>query len=247
MASSCEMYARRAMAELERDDWTGPEANAEAAEALRRLGVGAYAAGELGRSGLSSRFEVFVTKKIGRFMDTDEALIAAHVKRGDETSALVTAEWHASGPYLGWGRPYATNAVTLMKYGRAIEARDQARVALSAGPWWTLDDSGQLMTRMQTLSGYAGRSAADARRTLDGADVDASGAPAEEGGRPPTKEELAVKRATAAMEAVAWGDRADVGWEDVRETVAEAYDEAGLRALSEHVLAPLREFKRSSY
>ena len=243
LASSCELYVRRAMAELEREDG-GLGASAEAAEALSRLGVGAYEAGELARSGLSSRFEVFVTKKIGRFMDADEALIAAHVKRGDETSALVTAEWHASGPYLGWARPYATNAATLMRYGRSIEARDQARVALSAGPWWTIGESGELMSRMQTLSGYAGRSAEDARRTLDGADVDASGAPVEEGGKPPTKEELAVKRATAAMEAVAWGDRADLGWADVRETVAEAYDEAGLRALSDYVLAPLRAVKR---
>ncbi|OUS48638.1 hypothetical protein BE221DRAFT_69071 [Ostreococcus tauri] len=97
------------------------------------------------------------------------------------------------------------------------------------------------MREMQRLSGFAGRSAVDVRRTLDGGDIDASGAPMEEGGQPPTKEELAIRRATAAMEAVSWGECGDKGWASVREVVAEAYAEAGLQNLSEYVLAPLRQ------
>ena len=61
------------------------------------------------------------------------------------------------------------------------------------------------------------------------------------GGEPaPTREETALRRAMDAMDAVAWGERGET-WASVRERVAEALDEAGLRALSAHVLAPLRE------
>ena len=91
---------------------------------------------------------------------------------------------------------------------------------------------------MQTLSGYAGRSAADVRRTLDGGDVDMTGN-ADDGQPPPTKEDLALKSATEALDTVAWGGER-VGWDSVRETVAERLDEAGLAELSRHVLAPLR-------
>ena len=108
----------------------------------------------------------------GRGRKADRATRA----RGDVTSALVTAEWCADGPYRGWSRPHAVHAATLARFGRAAEARDQARVALSVGPWWTMGEDGAMMTRMQTLSGYAGRSAADVRRTLEGGDVDAGGA-----------------------------------------------------------------------
>jgi hypothetical protein len=51
---------------------------------------------------------------------------------------------------------------------------------------------------------------------------------------------MALKRAMDAMDAVAWGERGET-WASVRERVAESLDEAGLRALSAHVLAPLRE------
>ncbi|CEF98216.1 unnamed product [Ostreococcus tauri] len=238
LASTAKTYARRVLAEIDRDGLNDDAG----VRALREIvGEEYYVAGELAKSGLASRFEVFATKRIERFMDADEALIEAHVKRNDEISALVTAEWHAGGPYEGWARPHAINARTLARYGRSIEARDQARVALSAGPWWTIDEDGELMREMQRLSGFAGRSAVDARRTLDGGDIDASGAPMEEGGQPPTKEELAIRRATAAMEAVSWGECGDKGWASVREVVAEAYAEAGLQNLSEYVLAPLRQ------
>ena len=198
----------------------------------------AYAPGELTNSPYARRVEAFLTRRVARFVDADEALIERHLERGDETSALVTAEWCADGPYGGWSRPHAVNAATLARCGRATEARDQARVALSVAPWWTMGEDGTMMAEMQRLSGYAGRSAADVRRTLEGGD--AVGGDASGGEPAPTKEEMALKRAMDAMDAVAWG-RDGEDWASVRERVAEALDEAGLRALSAHVLAPLRE------
>jgi hypothetical protein len=226
---------RRALAEDERAHGVGGGA---ATAACGSDALDAYAPGELTNSPYATRVEAFLTRRVGRFLDADERLIERHVERGDVTSALVTAEWCADGPYAGWSRPHAVHAATLARFGRAAEARDQARVALSVGPWWTMGEDGAMMTQMQTLSGYAGRSAADVRRTLEGGDVDAGGA---RGGEPaPTREETALKRAMDAMDAVAWGERGET-WASVRERVAESLDEAGLRALSAHVLAPLRE------
>ena len=226
---------RRALAEDERAHGVGGGA---ATAACGSDALDAYAPGELTNSPYATRVEAFLTRRVGRFLDADERLIERHVERGDVTSALVTAEWCADGPYAGWSRPHAVHAATLARFGRAAEARDQARVALSVGPWWTMGEDGAMMRQMQTLSGYAGRSAADVRRTLEGGDVDAGGA---SGGEPaPTREETALKRAMDAMDAVAWGERGET-WASVRERVAESLDEAGLRALSAHVLAPLRE------
>ena len=237
LASNATMFVRRRLAEDEDRFGLGGGA------ASRAAGVGAldaYAPGEFQSSPFKHRMEVFLTKNVGRFMDVDEALIAWHVDKKDETSALVTAEWYADGPYGGWARPYAVNAQTLMMHGRAIEARDQARVALSAGPWWTMGADEALLDSMKTLSGYAGQSAADVRRTLDGGDVPVGGASGNvDNGEPaPTKEQLAVKRAMAVLDAVAWGE--GEGWTGSRETVAECLDEAGLRDMSEFVLDGLR-------
>ena len=235
LAPSATAMLRRALAEDERAHGVGGGA---ATAACGSDALDAYAPGELTNSPYATRVEAFLTRRVGRFLDADERLIERHVERGDVTSALVTAEWCADGPYAGWSRPHAVHAATLARFGRAAEARDQARVALSVGPWWTMGEDGAMMTQMQTLSGYAGRSAADVRRTLEGGDVDAGGA---RGGEPaPTREETALKRAMDAMDAVAWGERGET-WASVRERVAESLDEAGLRALSAHVLAPLRE------
>lgn len=235
LAPSATAMLRRALAEDERAHGVGGGA---ATAACGSDALDAYAPGELTNSPYATRVEAFLTRRVGRFLDADERLIERHAARGDVTSALVTAEWCADGPYAGWSRPHAVHAATLARFGRAAEARDQARVALSVGPWWTMGEDGAMMTQMQTLSGYAGRSAADVRRTLEGGDVDAGGA---SGGEPaPTREETALKRAMDAMDAVAWGERGET-WASVRERVAESLDEAGLRALSAHVLAPLRE------
>lgn len=235
LAPSATAMLRRALAEDERAHGVGGGA---ATAACGSDALDAYAPGELTNSPYATRVEAFLTRRVGRFLDADERLIERHVERGDVTSALVTAEWCADGPYRGWSRPHAVHAATLARFGRAAEARDQARVALSVGPWWTMGECGAMMTRMQTLSGYAGRSAADVRRTLEGGDVDAGGA--REGEPAPTREETALKRAMDAMDAVAWGERGET-WASVRERVAESLDEAGMRALSAHVLAPLRE------
>ena len=97
LASSATLYVRRALAE--------DEGNTAWAAARRWRGGGdamdAYAPGELASSPFRDRVEVFLTKNVGRFMDVDESLIARHVEREDETSALVTAEWYANGPYAG--------------------------------------------------------------------------------------------------------------------------------------------------
>ena len=235
LAPSATAMLRRALAEDERRHGVGGGA---VTAACGVDALDAYAPGELTNSPYARRVEAFLTRRVARFVDADEALIERHLERGDETSALVTAEWCADGPYGGWSRPHAVNAATLARCGRATEARDQARVALSVAPWWTMGEDGTMMAEMQRLSGYAGRSAADVRRTLEGGD--AVGGDASGGEPAPTKEEMALKRAMDAMDAVAWG-RDGEDWASVRERVAEALDEAGLRALSAHVLAPLRE------
>ena len=96
---------------------------------------------------------------------------------------------------------------------------------------------GAMLTGMRRLGGNAGRGAGDVGGTRGGGDVDAGGARGEPA---PTREETALERAMDAMDGVAWRERGGT-WASVRERVAESLDEAGLRALSAHVLAPLRE------
>ena len=236
IASSARAYVARALVEEAhaRKGERGDVARACEAFAVSEPSV-AKRAREVFAKNPSARIDAFLTTEVERFMDVDEMLIARHVGRGDEASALVAAEWHADGPYRGWARPHGVYAKTLEAYGRGAEARDRARIALSAGAWWTMGANGTLLDEMKTMSGYAGRSAEDARRTLDGADV----AGVERGEAPLTKEALALKRAMATLDAVAWGEIN--GWMDSRERVAEALADAGLRQVSEFVLHGLRE------
>ena len=182
LASSATLYVRRALAE--------DEGNTAWAAARRRQACGggamdAYAPGELASSPFRDRVEVFLTKNVGRFMDVDESLIARHVEREDETSALVAAGGTPTDR-TRWARPHGVNADTLMRYGRAVERGTGARGSEFGT---VVDHRGRrcaVGAHADAEPDTAGRSGGRVRRTLDGGDVDMTGN-ADDGQPPPTR------------------------------------------------------------
>ena len=84
------MLAPRALAE-EDAAAGGPGSVAEAAG---EAGRGLYARGAYADSGLPST-DAYLTRRAGMFPDVVERLALEHLGRGDQLSALITAEWCA--------------------------------------------------------------------------------------------------------------------------------------------------------
>ncbi|EPS58539.1 hypothetical protein M569_16274, partial [Genlisea aurea] len=96
-----------------------------------------YSHGDFAASQISN-LNTYILKKVGVFPDILENKIKQHFEKGDDVSALVTAEFYTKKDHFpGFGRPFVFNAEVLLKVGRGLEARDSARVALKS-PWWTL-------------------------------------------------------------------------------------------------------------
>ena len=102
-----------------------------------------------------------------------ERLLASHLSKGDEMSALITGEWYMRRNHFpGWARPYEHVARIYEKLGRAEEARDCSRVALSL-PWWTLGGGFGAAAELAGLP----RDGAGARGALEAAERGAGGLP----------------------------------------------------------------------
>lgn len=245
------------------------------AGAAGAAGRAMYTRGELAASSMPDRPEVFILRNVGKFPDDMEAMALRHLRGVEKgatpsdsavTSALVTAEWYANDrAFEGWAGPQAFNARMLRAMGRADEARDAARVALSTASCWdTVGTERGGVKEMVAVAGLdAGMGARELREMLEtggeahkaaaaamagripGADSggDGEGPTAGEGiGGKETKETTRMRAASAALDAAALGSEADVAqdsgesWEDAREEVGSAYEEAGLAGLAAFVL-----------
>lgn len=181
----------------------------------------------------------FLLLKVGPFPDLYREMARRHLERGSEDAALVACE-RANDLFKGWGTAYAYYADVLTGLsGRAMEARDAARVALRM-PIWTLGGAydgsfEENVERCAELADYTGTSAlklmyaklADDKREEEVA-----------GGRLP--EQVALDRSAFYMDAVACGLGAEEGsWasDEVRGKLAGLYREAGLADVAEFVEA----------
>jgi hypothetical protein len=200
-----------------------------------------------------SALDIYLARAAGKFPDVCQRLVSGHLAAGDETSALVTCDWYAGGDaFKGWAAPPAFVAALLARLGRADEARDAARVALSRGPWWSLDASNDTgasggdassssssflllptgYVPMVALAGFAGRSAADIKAALaDGGVVDPAARPVR------SASARAMDAAELALDAVVAGEAA---WGDVGAALADAYAAAGRPELARFVGAQPR-------
>ena len=230
-----------------------------------------YTRGELAASSMPDRPEVFILRNVGKFPDDMEAMALRHLRGVEKegaspsqsavTSALVTAEWYANDrAFEGWAGPQAFNARMLRAMGRADEARDAARVALSTAACWdTVGTERGGAAEMAALAGLDARMGArELREMLEtGGEAHKAAAAAmagripenvgASGGSGPRGEGIssrvdATRAAAAALDAVALGSEADVArgagesWENAREEVGSAYGEAGLAGLAAFVL-----------
>lgn len=243
------------------------------AGAAGAAGRAMYTRGELAASSMPDRPEVFILRNVGKFPDDMEAMALRHLRGVEKegaspsqsavTSALVTAEWYANDrAFEGWAGPQAFNARMLFAMGRADEARDAARVALSTAACWDtvgterggaaemaalagLDArmGARELREMLETGGEAHKAAAAAMAGRITENVGASGGRRGEGGiSEETSRVDATRAAAAALDAVALGSEADVArgagesWENAREEVGSAYGEAGLAGLAAFVL-----------
>ena len=243
------------------------------AGAAGAAGRAMYTRGELAASSMPDRPEVFILRNVGKFPDDMEAMALRHlngVEKGASpsdsavTSALVTAEWYANDrAFEGWAGPQAFNARMLRAMGRADEARDAARVALSTAACWDtvgterggaaemaalagLDArmGARELREMLETGGEAHKAAAAAMAGRIPENVGGAGGPRGEGisDEEASSRVVAMRAAAAALDAVALGSEADVArgagesWEDAREEVGSAYGEAGLAGLAVFVL-----------
>ena len=241
------------------------------AGAAGAAGRAMYTRGELAASSMPDRPEVFILRNVGKFPDDMEAMALRHLRGVEKegaspsqsavTSALVTAEWYANDrAFEGWAGPQAFNARMLRAMGRADEARDAARVALSTAACWdTVGTERGGAAEMAALAGLDARMGArELREMLEtGGEAHKAAAAAmagripenvgASGGSGPRGEGIssrvdATRAAAAALDAVALGSEADVArgagesWENAREEVGSAYGEAGLAGLAVFVL-----------
>lgn len=204
LANSTDELLRR---ELATRDATPGEAPGALLEAANQAGT-LYEPGELLRSGLP--LKAFLLVKVGVTPEFFEELALAHLERGDEQAALITADRGCMGA-PGWARPHAFRAQLLEQLGRIEEARDSARMALLE-PVWTL---GRPFEPVARLAGWRDPITSVSYRRL---------------ATDPDKPIL--DRAAHLMDAVAVEGGA---WDDVRLQLAAMYAEAGLDEMARFV------------
>lgn len=143
LGETCVAAAKRLLVEL---DMADAPCAATAIDAAAAEGV-EYSRGEAsvplgGKAGGAkpASLAAYCILKVGPFADLYERLAMQHLERGDDASALVTCE-RAQRAFEEWGLPFAVHASLHAKLGRATEARDVARMALSK-PLWSLGAHG---------------------------------------------------------------------------------------------------------
>lgn len=216
LSPSPRAHVTRALVEA---DCSGDETERDHIRSSSSLAL-AYQNGDAEKSGLG--FEQFLTMLTGGFPDIYEGLVRFHLAKGDQSAALVTCE-RASRGQIGWGRAHAFHAEILQELEREAESKDAARFCLQM-PLWTLGSVNKVRD-MGVLAGYQDtKSLSKIYRRLfeDGR--------AEEIADGKAPQQVALDRAAWLLD-VCVAERTigdSEGWEEVRERLAELYDEAGL-------------------
>ncbi|XP_073126254.1 protein IN CHLOROPLAST ATPASE BIOGENESIS, chloroplastic-like [Henckelia pumila] len=135
LSKTVDQYIHRVLVE---EDAESSSARKEALfYASADAGIKVYEKGDFAASQIAN-MDTYLLKNVGLFPDILERKIKHHLDKGDNVSALVTAEFYTKKEHFpGFGRPFVFNAEILRKVGRISEAKDSARVALKS-PWWTL-------------------------------------------------------------------------------------------------------------
>lgn len=209
-------YARRAAAEADQEE-AGPRSTeiiSAAEEVARAVGGPSYTTGDAKASRL--KLAQFLLVRVGPFVDVWETIARGQLERGDETAALVAGE-RCSATNPGWGCSPWLQSELMAALGRPEERRDLALSALEC-PFWTLGVPVRKVLAAAQLSHIDNvrllvRSMEDKVREQQGAP-------------PRSPRELALIRALDALDDVV---RTEGAWGSVRETVAAALDEAGLK------------------
>lgn len=224
LARSVDEYVTRALVE---EDFAGGPGTLAAAAAAAGGEPLPYRAGEAAASGLPS-LAAFITRKVGLFPDTAEALVANHLAKGDTMSAMITGEWYMRN-FAGWARPLEFNSMMYRDAGRHEEARDTARLALR-NPWWSLSLGFEEVRDMAGLKGDA------ARISYLLSDEAAAAQRAQTGGFQSGKDEqeIALEAADVLMNMCAAGERA---WDDIRPELADRYQDAGFPSVADFIRA----------
>lgn len=222
VSSSAQALVTRAIAEA---DYAGKEKRRDEIRGSSSLAVG-YQNGDVDKSGLG--IERFLTLYTEGFPDIYEGLARFHLAKGDESSALITCE-RAVRSQAGWAQGHVFHAEILKGLGRDLEARDAARFSLQL-PLWTIRSMDKVR-EMAELAGYQeGESLGRIYRRLyeDKREKEiADGKPAAQ---------VALDRAAWLLDVcVAEKSWTKDSWEDIRENLAELYDEAGMSSLATFV------------
>lgn len=224
LSSSAKSHVTRAIAEA---DYAGDDDRRDDIRCASSLAL-AYQNGDVDTSGLG--IERFLTTSTGGFPDIYEGLSEFHLAKKDEASALITCE-RAVRAQNGWARPHAHHALLLKSLNRDLEARDAARFCLTL-PLWTLNDLDMLKS-MGELAGYQDQESLGKiyRRLFEDERTEEI-----TGGK--AKEQVALDRAAWLLDTCVAEQVSGVkptAWDDMRERLAELYDEAGLNDMATFV------------
>jgi len=172
--------------------------------------------------------ERYLFLKVGSFPDVYKFLTEFHMSKGDQASALVTAE-KAYNTFNGWGQPYMEYCRLLqgMK-GRELEMRDAAFAALRTPLWTVADDDGDLEMVLNAAKSSREKAADKFWKLYE----DERLQEVKQGKLP---EQVALDRAAYLMDAALVGGNGIRSWSDVRPPLAELYREAGMRELADFV------------
>lgn len=170
LARTCAEYVHKAMVQEEaalleddavamlEDDAARPVASAAGAVGASLYEAGAFAT-------LGKDLPVYLTLRAGKFPAEMEALAQKHLEKQDEMSAFVTCDLYKS-TFDKWGRPHWYLSGVYDDLGRAEEARDCARFALTDCEWCTLGNGDDLARCLQR-SGWGGKSVDEVKAIID--------------------------------------------------------------------------------
>ena len=220
LARSADEYIHRALAE---EDVKIKEGHKPISVAAGSHGRSLYEEGAVARSGLPS-LEAYLVRRVGMFCDVSEHLVQAHLDKGDNMSALITAEWYMrDGNFPHWGRPYEYVFDLMSKLGRQEEGRDIARMALRY-PWWSLKRGFEHARDVGELSGDA-----DAIRAVLLEQEEMANGGVLQGKyktNPKTEQQQCIEEASHWMNKASSGE---ITWAETRPHLVEEYEKAGLQ------------------
>jgi len=227
LANSAENFLLRAAAIADAEGSSDAESLASLA-----AGVGwPYKAGEAAAS--AGGLPGYLLTKVGPFVQEYESLAEGHLKKGSETSALVTCE-RSQACFGAWGRPFAFHARMLTTIGDyEEEARDKARSALEL-PLWTLGDE---LSEVVKLAQTDMSSLKEKVQLKSEGKLTTEQLRAQNGMEKRTPSEIAKDRASYLLD-LAVVSPEEYSWESVREPLAELYTKAGMGSIAAFVKGP---------